>query len=148
MKLQSMTDFVLEQNEILGTFENFRKIVYNYANFLKQPLTLGMFVPCDEDCNVLEEPLHIFSDHTEKEKSIMYQSNYLTIKYQKAKDRCLFEGFKFQDANEDNPMPFIYLNEDVTLYPEIWIKEDTIEALLYYNDFIELTQTAIKELGL
>jgi len=64
MKLISMTDFVLEveKNSYTQTekyniiewqkkCEGFDKIV-KYANFLKQPLTLGMFVPCDEYDNI------------------------------------------------------------------------------------------------
>ena len=67
MKLISMTDFVLgiEQNSYTKTekyniiewqskCESFDKII-KYANFLKQPLKLGMFVPCDENGNVLED---------------------------------------------------------------------------------------------
>ena len=137
MKLQSMTDFVLKQNEILGTFENFRKIVYNYANFLKQPLTLGMFVPCNEDGNVLEEPLHVFSDHTEKEKSLMYQSNYLTIEYQQAKERCLFFSQHGNEETFGQCLARVYLDEFFN-----------IEQLSNEIRNIELTQTTIKELGL
>ena len=49
MKLISMVDFVLEQNKILETYVNhlrrplFERCV-NYANFLKQPLKLEMFI--------------------------------------------------------------------------------------------------------
>ena len=32
------------------------KQIFSYAEFLKQPLKLEMFVPCDEDENVLGEP--------------------------------------------------------------------------------------------
>ena len=41
--LKSMVDFVLEQakNDLTGTHSFLN--CYNYANFLKQPLTLGMF---------------------------------------------------------------------------------------------------------
>jgi hypothetical protein len=57
MQLISMTDFVLEQVNPKNTDSQFcEKIIY-YANFLKQPLKLEMFVPCDEDSNVLEEPI-------------------------------------------------------------------------------------------
>ena len=51
MKLISMTDFVLEQSKKimnceLTHLESHHQIV-DYANFLKQPLKLEMFVPCD-----------------------------------------------------------------------------------------------------
>ena len=62
--LQKMTDFVLE-NSICPPIEEYNKVnetfvnkVINYVNFLKQPLELRMFVPCDEYGNVLEEPVY------------------------------------------------------------------------------------------
>ena len=56
MKLISMTDFVLELETNEHWAQDYTKCV-KYANFLKQPLTLGMFVPCDEDGNFLPEDL-------------------------------------------------------------------------------------------
>jgi hypothetical protein len=61
MKLISMTDFVLEQlNEENSRVKPMRDVfnsLENYANFLKQPLKLGIFVPCDNEGNVFQEPL-------------------------------------------------------------------------------------------
>lgn len=54
-----MVDFVLEESDKIYNKEDaniFASKVNTYASFLKQPLKLGMFVPCDEDGNVLEEP--------------------------------------------------------------------------------------------
>ena len=55
-----MTDFVLEQlNEQNSRTKPMREVfnsLEKYAKFLKQPLKLEMFVPCDEEGNVLEEP--------------------------------------------------------------------------------------------
>ena len=56
MKLILMTDFVFGQKErkdidLAQRFIN----SFNYANFLKQPLTLEMFIPCDENGDVLEK---------------------------------------------------------------------------------------------
>ena len=74
MKLISMTDFVLEfennfprqfgeayseYNESKSEYLNMKLKSYeNYAQFLKQPLTLGMFVPCDEDGSGLQKPIN------------------------------------------------------------------------------------------
>lgn len=68
MKLISMTDFVLEQRG-----DNLK-----YAQFLKQSLNLGMFVPCDLEGNVLQDPGLIPS--------------YELQEYRKYKERVLFEG--------------------------------------------------------
>lgn len=90
MKLISMTDFVLEQE--LPTYmqnEEFEEAyykLYNYANFLKQPLELWMFVPCDENGNVLEQCDDICSCECDKIKA-----------FRKAKERCLFDGFEIRD---------------------------------------------------
>ena len=64
MKLISMTDFVLNINELVSKesdqfFQSWQNkkmmIIENYARFLKEPLRIEMFVPCDEDGNVLED---------------------------------------------------------------------------------------------
>lgn len=99
-KLISMTDFVLEQvsernkEPEYDSFE-FMEKVSKYANFLKQPLQLGFFVPCDLDGNVLEEP-------KEKQCEWCLESHNLNCEdckkelrqYQEAKERVLFEGFR------------------------------------------------------
>lgn len=56
-KLKSMTDFVLDKlnNTAPVNFITAIEQIRNYAELLKQPLNKGMFVPCDEDLNVLEE---------------------------------------------------------------------------------------------
>lgn len=94
MKLISMTEFVL--NVINSDREcNRGKMldeIGNYANFLNQPLTLGMFVPCGEDGEVLKEP-------NEKDEQFygaygISNLNKAKNKFEAAKDRVLFEGFE------------------------------------------------------
>ena len=83
-RLKSMVDFVLEnakQPYVEGT--KYKDLV-NYANFLKQPLKLEMFVPCDENGNVLENPF------LEKGRP----ANGVWEKYKEAKEKVLFKGFK------------------------------------------------------
>jgi len=46
MKLISMTDFVLEKNDF-GLFKNNAEQIRDYAKFIKLPLKLDMFIPCD-----------------------------------------------------------------------------------------------------
>jgi len=86
MKLTSMKDYVIEFSNILNSAE-----LRKYAEFLDQPLTLGMFVPCGGDGYVLEEP-------NEKDEQFygaygISNLNKAKNKYQAAKDRVLFEGF-------------------------------------------------------
>ncbi len=125
-KLISMTSFVFNQNEVLQMYKNHDKGVLferciNYANFLKQPLNLGMFVPVDEKGNVLEEK-SIFNTTDE---DYIFDSE-LFDEYHHAKERCLFE------FNSD----FLsFTNEDMT--------GSNIEELLSDDYDYILTQTEI-----
>lgn len=90
-----MTDFV---NNV-GNMENYpshEKVlswIYNYATFLKQPLKLEMFVPCDECGNVWEYPPTkeewewAQKDSADAEQSFKQKKYY----YEKAKEKVLFE---------------------------------------------------------
>ena len=62
-----------------------------YANFLQQPLTLGMFVPCGEDGKVLECPPN-WSESWRHQK--MTEVSKRNVQYLQAKYRVVFEGFK------------------------------------------------------
>ena len=55
-----------------------------YKDFLKQSLELWMFVPCDENGNVLEDIIGNGMIHNYSEK---------VKQYEQAKDKVLFEGF-------------------------------------------------------
>jgi len=106
MKLISMTDFVLEQVQN-SKYEEFNKVnetfvnnVINYAKFLKQLLELWMFIPCDKYGNVLEEPDADF---------YMMVTDEEIVKYQQAKERCLFE-FNYYFLSFDNLINNYYKN--------------------------------------
>jgi len=136
MKLISMTDFVLEQVEEckFNSDGRFHSRIINYANFLKQPLKLEMFVPCDAEGKVIDaEPcsLGMF------EKGNPFYDVYLESQKQwdKAKERVLFEGF--------NPDRIGHTIDGVFgFYSSMW----TIEDLTRFE--ITLTETAIKQIGL
>lgn len=162
MKLISMTDFVLQQEvKLKGVVKrdsDFNLIV-NYANFLKQPLTLGMFVPCDEEGAVLDYPKwhnnyikDLFNFYktggfgiphptSETDKKAREAKEYCK-QYQQAKERVFFRGctsslikdyYLVKDDNDNN------------LWAS-WNEYKTIEDLIQYN--LTLTQTAIKQIGL
>ena len=106
MKLQSMTDFVLEQtkkydfvpqSQIIESrlSAKFINDCISYAKFLKQPLELWMFVPCGDDGDILENPScntscdpSDFSEDGKCGKNGCYAQEK---NYQKAKERCLFD---------------------------------------------------------
>lgn len=131
MKVISMTDFVLEQAEIYRFRDDceFAYIVRKYANFLKQPLELRMFIPCDENGNYLPEPEsrgvhpHYITEPTNEE--LEAYNDWL-----EAKERCLFEGLDEIDAET------FMSCEDCK----------TVEDLIIFG--LELTPTAQKQIGI
>ncbi|WP_291076391.1 MULTISPECIES: hypothetical protein [unclassified Empedobacter] len=143
MKLISMTDFVLEQTELLYE-KNQSKLIHrvvNYAQFLKQPSKLGMFVPCDENNNPISK--NIADD------------NYLGVHlYQQAKNRVLFEGFEIKVSNITNNLQndFLIISETNEVIghenKDQWFFNPykKIEDLIDYD--LTLTETAKKQIGL
>ena len=136
MKLISMVDFVLEnakQPYVEGT--KYKDLV-NYAKFLKQPLKLGMFVPCDNDGNILEQPIYTTNHSDEcycKEcEEETKRCSDLQDQYQKAKEKVLFV-FK----------PHF----DISVIKHHILQDRNIEYLANFGE-LELTENAIKQIGL
>lgn len=143
MKLISMTDFVLEQNYTttldisqIDFYDKELSIlskIRNYANFLKIPLKLEMFVPIDEEGNLLEEPEQfkewIKSDHYfNASESVTHQCRM----YKKSKEKVLFET-----------------NYELHVIKDILTSAKIIEDLVTCSKLnITLTPNAIKQLGL
>lgn len=90
-KLISMTDFVIQEKFKPISIIEFADRVCNYAEFLKQPLKLEMFVPCDYEGNILIDPCAEDNDAgTEIE--------IRQIEYNNAKSKVIFEGFMYIHA--------------------------------------------------
>ncbi|WP_395762361.1 hypothetical protein ACH34C_07075 [Elizabethkingia anophelis] len=62
-KLISMTDFVLNSAKDQKHRRDKYDDIYSYADFLKQPLALWMFFPCDENNVPLEEPIYSITNY-------------------------------------------------------------------------------------
>lgn len=62
----------------------YRRLRDKYDIFLEQPLKLEMFVPCDDNGNVLEDIIGNGMIHNYSEK---------VKQYEQAKDKVLFDGF-------------------------------------------------------
>lgn len=144
MKLISMTDFVISQNILLAN----KEITYNecglrilkYANFLKQPLKLGMFVPCDKDGSVLEEPSHfeLYKLGIAPDESQIIECGI----YEKAKNKILFSN-DFECIKKSYYY-LICLNKNALWVS--WNSNRIIEE--YINCNLDLSKSAIKQLGL
>jgi hypothetical protein len=140
MKLISMTDFVIEQDEKWCKDEfstmDFIVRIRDYANFQKKKLCLGLFIPCDENDMQLPKP------------QIMSLNN---AEYQIAKQKVLFKDF--QVIYGDNCINFvseksnlIYQSDEGVFLNYDFEEVETIEEITYME--LELTQTAKIILGL
>ena len=129
--LQSMTDFVLKVvqtpniNEAICWEQTERRLnkIYEYSLFLKQPLKLGFFVPCDSIGRLIE--------------SIGAEE------WDNAKKNVLFKGFEhylFRQA--DN----IKHNKSSKCFSFPNYNGVIIEDLISLE--VELTESAIKQIGL
>ena len=130
MKLISMSDFVLEQEKDFNTgvigWKEYTNNTINYAKFLKKPLELWMFTPCDRTGDVLT-----VGENCEE--------HY----YQTRKKRCLFEGFEFCESQREgiekglklfvspyNSSGKIYLTKKKESGYHSWFQLFTIEDLV------------------
>lgn len=130
MRLINMSDYVIDKTKSgLNDASSLCVDFYNYANFLKQPLNLGMFVPCDEDGNALKVPKFIYLqedllnlDGVELEVALIL--NKKASDYGKAKERVLFEGFEYFEFDGG----YLVRNSFCKVY-DFQIKNLTIEDL-------------------
>ena len=155
MKLISMIDFVLQQTEQMREC-SFQELsdkfieVDKYANFLKQPLKLGMFIPCENGV-LLEVPEICSCSNQLEAENCAVGCNFDKIEqYQKAQEKVLFKGFgKIRKANGytnviTHEKREIYSSPDEMRFVSCinGNRLDTIEDLVNYN--LELTDYAIK----
>jgi hypothetical protein len=166
-KLKSMMDFVFEQDKlefvVIGENEanewsdfNLQKLdsINDYAKFLKQPLAFGMFVPCDKFDNILEEPKEHFPTGNKELEEMAFKQRR---KYQQAKNRVLFKGFKVCNYThgsfyskviiDSTGLIHLFWFDKITETWEVSIGLNNIESLTQFGG-LELTETALKEIGI
>ena len=136
MKLVSMVDYVFlcrkdESKDNIRSFWACEK----YANFLKQPLKLEMFVPCDDEGNVLLEP--VTGNFGNKE---------MNEQYQKAQEKVLFKGFEFfkKPGRHSRLDTYVFKHHSKGKVPVSFLNSN-IEDVVYLD--LELTENAIKKLN-
>lgn len=128
MELISMTKYVLSNSNWYGN--KYHRITQAYANFLNTELSLGMFIPCDLEGNVLEEP--------KAELSYLSFYNIRLKQFQEAKSRVLFEGVVNNNDGTFKPTQSTYVIKD------FFRMYKTIEDLTHLG--LTLTQTSINKL--
>jgi len=134
-----------------------------YDYFLMQKPKPWMFVPCKEvngEWLFLEEPEN-FLDYQDVYNSCEKDSNLHAwyndcSQYEKAKDKCLFEGFRWNVAQFcDEPMVeiesehlyLVYDCEDGTFQNENEVFFETVEDILKVKVKLKLTDAAKKRIN-
>lgn len=147
-KLIPMTTFVVEQpttyewGAIIPQYRLYQNIL-KYAQFLKQPLALWMFIPCDSN-GKLYDMLEV-----EKWKEHSHYSTHYKEElefFEQAKSRVLFEGFEIELSKsrigfylpEYNCIDYSIVQNNFSS-PSKWLT--TIEDLIIYSG-LTLTETA------
>jgi hypothetical protein len=168
-KLIALIDFVLGIEQIMP-FEPLKEAVATYierfwlinkfANFLKQPPTINMFVPAkkvDGVWVVLEEPKDYKDILSQGSRVYHYDDIKKAEEYQEAQSRVIFEGFEisYQDKYKTvlsfencrvcfgSKNIFLGKHKDNRIYNSKIIT--TIEPLTEFN--LTLTEAIAKKLG-
>jgi len=155
-RLISMVDYVIHTYDQTEDSLDSEQKMFDYANFLKQPLSIEMFVPCDLDGNVLKEPEWWYRYCNGASPFMNWDEIRPCQEFKQAKERCLFEGFEWNIAQFcDEPMIEITDKNDNYLVYDVEDKnfQDgeevfflTIEDLVKYKP--KLTDTALKIINL
>jgi hypothetical protein len=137
------------RNVYLSWYEEIRT---NYDKFLKQPLNIGMLVPCDDDGNVLEEYKRSEAEILADKNSYCRYISKEEGKWHKAKEKVLFEGFELvRFIEKENPCYVVSNGEnEVTFHIGLYNFSkgvdfaNTIEDLIHIQPI--LTESAIKQI--
>lgn len=159
-----LSEYVEFQEKVIPAEENgpindwnriFMRRIISYTRFIRQPLTLSMFVPVDDEGNFMEEfksPLkcNYWSDNDTVFSAELYRHNLDKYrKYQKAKEKVLFDGFHIQWRSEiiigvkrDKDLSIAF---DKKTGQQLGVKQN-IEWLCDYG--LPLTPSALKIIGI
>ena len=151
-KLISMVNFVLQQDI---TDIKQRDSIVKYANFLRQPLKLEMFINCDDDGNVLKEPKKTNYQVDVNTKcsgwKYLYDNNDKLIgyyddrkwkedfvKYKQSKEKVLFEDSVLIDETmyHQTKRVLIMLKSYPTfrIFNQFYYRDGSIERQLFPNN--------------
>ena len=117
----------------------YRRLRDNYDDFLEQPLKLEMFVPCDEEGDILEEP----TNYEQRLPNMMTEYNDEIYRYKQAKEKVLFEGFHI----EGNKLCYSDFYFGI-IYDISNLKVENLLSELPENEMPKLMLSAIKQIGL
>lgn len=144
-----MVDFILNANKKQWN-SNTEKLeaIENYADFLSEPITLRMFVPCDENGNILPEPQMRAERNSFDEVDIDYDVQEL-YDYIEAKKKVFFKGPEVLEEKDGNETHYYLILSGMSIMNKIqgydWETNpgfERVETLLDFDN-IELTDSPL-----
>ena len=133
-----MTDFVLENYEKLTNANVFEQSVFDYANFLKQPLKKEMFVPFTKEDELFK--LYHFQNFNNEIEFEQHLKDY-----EEAQAKVLFKSFSIIEHTSYT----ISIQSSCGIFNPFWMYENkvwqnakaikTLEDLVKFN--LELSDT-------
>ena len=140
-RLIPMTDYVLNQEReyaihdktvaqiVIDEEAKYAKC-FKYAILLKQPLTLSMFVPCDEEGNVLSDP-ELTLTMSQGDGQLYYSAEDEEFDaYEEAESKVLFKGFEVKKMKD---YYLVFLKDKVSPIWASWNDSKKIEDLIRLN---------------
>jgi len=148
--LISAVEFILQNttDTLDSGYNSTELLLRRYANFLKQPLHISMFIPATLEGNVLE------FDYPQNKAFDEIAQEAFKNEYQQAKERVLFEGFEIKTHPTIDT--FKYIGFEYYEEPIFIVKSNTeiiqpthgtyitVESLVKYN--LTLTDNALKQI--
>ncbi len=134
-ELQSLSQKIDEIDEtVFIHIEKWFK-VKRHNELLKQNISLGQFIPCDEDGNVLEMPKFQYHDPTDQK--VVDSLNELIYQFKQASERVIFPGWELQSTNntrmviehKDGHIMVFWCNDVATISPKNKQHEIEVETL-------------------
>lgn len=140
--LVSLSEFVPTLADL--PHHEYRQYMNRYHAFLQQPLELWQFVPVGDDGNILEDP-EVIKTNTKSwhpNHTISFNGFSTTLydyekQFEKAKQRCLFEGFSMCDRGNDQCV--VHEGEHLLTW-----KGRNVEYLVNYN--LPLSESALNQI--
>ena len=143
--LPMLSEFVKSCNDKWSYADNikFHEVV-KYVKFITQPLTKGMFIPCDEDGYTLKPCtcLPMESDFSFDGLPTNYcRTCNGSSKYKQAKEQVLFDGWSQRDSEHLNFMNFEF---DLTVWGLYTEEGESAHKYRYVNTIEKAINNGVK----
>jgi hypothetical protein len=120
-QVPTLSDYIdkLGNNGHLTTSDRL-ELILDFNTFWRTPLTLGMFLPCDKEGNLLEKPKRFdsqfdWNNFVKGDSPQWYKQN---VKYQKALNKIIFTNYTYDELKDGLVLAQIATNTTIGEFVE------------------------------